>query len=134
MIAADTNVLARFFLDDDVNQSKLAKEFIVKHTQNGTLYLSSFMLMELVWLLTSKGLGRHQIVPILDKLVNTDGIHIGQKPILLAALNLFRKHNISFSDCLITADADVTVNANTATFDQAMIKATKRCCIVGELC
>lgn len=132
MLALDTNVIARYLLDDDANQSRLSADVLLKYTQRGALYLSPFMLMELVWLLKAKGLEKHEIVPIIEKLVQTDGILVGQKNVVVSAINIFRKRNLSFTDCLIAADGDINANANTATFDQAMIKANIRCKPVEE--
>lgn len=127
MIAADTNVLARFILDDDSKQSAISREFLEKHTQEAELYLSPFMILELAWLLKSKGLVRHQIITILDKLIHADGVTVGQKNIVVAALDLYANHNISFADCLISTDAFLTANAKLATFDQNLCKVDARC-------
>lgn len=127
MIAADTNILARAILEDDDEQSQIAQAFLEQHTKAGDLYLSPYMLLELAWLLKSKGLARHQIAPILEKLIHAGGVTVGQKSMLIAALQLYTKNNISFADCLITTDASITANAKTATFDQALQKADSRC-------
>jgi predicted nucleic-acid-binding protein len=126
MLAADTNILARYLLDDDKNQSPLAARFLNHFSKKGTLYFSPFMLMELAWLLKAKGLERQEIVSILEKLVDTDGVLIGQKNVVISALHNYRKHNISFSDSMIVADADINANANTATFDNGIIKSNIR--------
>ncbi len=127
MIAVDTNVLARSILDDDEEQSPIAKDFLRRHTEKGRLYLSPFVMMELVWVLKSRGLKRHQIVPILEKLTEIDGIDIGKRNVIVSALNLYRKFNISFSDCLIAADGQITANARTASFDEALRKSIAYC-------
>ena len=115
-------------MNDDNKQSPLSANFITENAEKGLLYLSPFILMELVWLLKAKGLSRQHIVPILEKLIDTDGVLIGQKNVIVSAVNLYRKHNLSFSDCLIAADGDINANANTAVFfDQAMIKLCPRC-------
>jgi predicted nucleic-acid-binding protein len=127
MITADTNILARAILNDDHKQSHVAQQFLEHHTEKGNLYLSPFMLLELAWLLKSKGLERQQIVLVLEKLIHADGISIGQKNTLLAALRMYATNSISFADCLITCDASFSANAQTATFDRKLQKADKRC-------
>lgn len=130
MISADTNILARVILDDDVKQSKKAREFLEKHTKKKELYLSPFMVLELAWLLKSKGLSRQKIAMILEKLIHADGVVVGQKNILVAAINMYHKHNVSFADCLITHDAKLSVNAKTASFDRALCKAETSCMLL----
>lgn len=127
MIAADTNILARVILEDDNNQTKIARHFLEKHTKEENLYLSPFMFLELAWLLKSKGISRHEIALILEKIVHSSGTIIGHKNILVAAIHLYSKANVSFADCLITMDAKLSVNAKTATFDQALRKADSNC-------
>lgn len=129
MISADTNILARVILEDDNIQTKIARNFLEKHTQQENLYFSAFMLLELAWLLKSKGVTRHEIALILEKIIHSSGVVIGQKNILVAAVHLYAKHNISFADCLITMDAKLSANAKTATFDQALCKADSNCVI-----
>lgn len=127
MISADTNILARAILEDDSNQTKIARSFLEKHTKQENLYLSPFMLLELAWLLKSKGISRPEIALILEKIVHSSGTLIGQKNVLVAAIHLYAKNNISFADCLISMDAKLSVNAKTATFDQALRKADSNC-------
>jgi predicted nucleic-acid-binding protein len=127
MISADTNIFARVILNDDRKQSHIAQEFLEHHTQKGDLYVSPYMLLELVWLLKSKGLERQQIVLIIEKLIHIDGIMVGQKNILLAALRMYAANNIGFADCLITCDASVTASAKTVTFDRSLQKVDERC-------
>ena len=127
MIAADTNVLARAILEDDHHQTKTAKTFLEKHCQNADLYLSPFMLLELAWILKGKGIKRQEIAVILEKIVHADGVSVGLKNIVVAAIDLYSKNNISFADCLITVDATISVSAKTATFDAALRKVSLHC-------
>lgn len=129
MIGVDTNIIARAILEDDAKQSQIAQVFLEKHTKAGNLYLSPYMLLELSWLLKSKGLSRQQIAPILEKLIHTDGVSVGQKSTLIAALHLYSKKNISFSDSLIACDDRLNANAKTATFDLLLQKADPQYCV-----
>lgn len=129
MIGADTNIIARAILEDDSKQSQLAQQFLEKNSKAGNLYLSPYMLLELSWLLKSKGFSRQQIAPILEKLLHSDGVTVGQKSILIAALHLYSKKNISFTDCLIACDCRLTANAKTATFDLLLQKTDPQHCV-----
>lgn len=127
MISPDTNILARAILEDDSDQTAISQRFLEKHAEKGELYLSPYMLQELVWLLQAKQLGRAEIVPVLEKLLHTRGVLVGQKTVLTLALANYAKSKLSFTDCLITADAHLSANAKTATFDKAMQKANSLC-------
>ncbi len=132
MISPDTNILARAILEDDAKQSPIAQAFLEQHTKAGNLYISPYMILELAWLLKSKGFERHEISPILEKLIHANGVNVGQKSILISALNLYAKNNISFTDCLISSDSKMTANANTSTFDLAFQKADSYCVSPSE--
>ena len=54
MISVDTNILARVISEDDEKQSKISKKFLLEHAQKGDLYISSYVVLELAWLLKSK--------------------------------------------------------------------------------
>lgn len=127
MISPDTNILARAILEDDLEQTGISQRFLEKHAEKGELYLSPYMLQELVWLLQAKGLARIEIVPVLEKLLHTQGVLVGQKTVLTLALANYAKTKLSFTDCLITADAHLSANAKTATFDKAMQRANSLC-------
>jgi predicted nucleic-acid-binding protein len=127
MIAVDTNVLARAILNDDTIQSRIAKQLLSNLGASDSLYVSPFVVMELAWLLRSKGFKRTEIVPVLQQILESDGVEFGKKNILIAALDLYRKNNISFSDCLIAADGHLSANAKTATFDDDLRKSVSFC-------
>jgi predicted nucleic-acid-binding protein len=127
MIAVDTNILARAILNDDPVQSRIARQLLSSQGSTENLYISPFVMMELVWLLRSKGFKRAEIIPVLERLLESDGVDFGKKNILVAALELFKKCNISFSDCLVAADGHLSANAKTATFDEDMRKLVPFC-------
>ncbi len=127
MIAVDTNVLARAILNDDTVQSRIAKQLLSNLGASDSLYVSPFVVMELTCLLRSKGFKRTEIIPVLERLLESDGVEFGKKNILIAALDLYRKNNISFFDCLIAADGHLSANAKTATFDDDLRKSLSFC-------
>ena len=127
MISVDTNILARVILDDDEKQSKISKKFLLEHAQKGDLYISSYVVLELAWLLKSKAFTKQKVIEILDKIIHLQGADIGNRHILIAALDLYAKHNVSFADCLITMDGKLTKSAETATFDRVLCKASSLC-------
>jgi predicted nucleic-acid-binding protein len=51
MIGVDTNILLRFLVDDDPEQSRLAREFLAACTPERPAYICSVTLAETVWVL-----------------------------------------------------------------------------------
>lgn len=133
MIGVDTNIIARAILEDDPKQIHIAQQFLEKNSKLGNLYLSPYMLLELSGLLKSKDFSRQQIATILEKLLHSDGVVVGQKSILIAALHLYSKKNISFTDCLISCDCHLTSNAKTVTFDRLLQKADPQHCVGPDI-
>lgn len=127
MISVDTNVLARAILNDDKTQSSIAKKLLSNLGASQKLYVSSYVIMELTWLLRSKGFKRTDILPVLERLLESEGVEFGKKNTLITAIDLYRKNNISFSDCLIAADGHLSANAKTATFDEDFRKSVSLC-------
>ena len=86
MISLDTNVLARSILNDDEIQSPLAKEKIRKILKREEIFISSFVVMELVWLMKVKKKSKELITSVLNSLLNTTGITIGSDKTVRLAL------------------------------------------------
>ncbi len=128
MIAADTNVFVRVLLLDDVNQAKIAEDFLSKTTQKGGLFVSSFTILELAWVLKSQGKSKEEIVTALEKIVNAQGVKISARTVILAALARFRvaPNSVGLADCLILSDA-LENGAKLATFDENLRKFDSRC-------
>jgi predicted nucleic-acid-binding protein len=72
MISLDTNILARFLLNDDPVQFKLARDLLA-HPNNYTA--PPTVLLELVWVLESYDCTRAEIMQALRKLRH----HFSQK-------------------------------------------------------
>lgn len=127
MLSLDTNILARVILDDDKKQTPVCRELIKRHAQEGNIYLSPFMLIELGWLLQAKKVPKHKIITTLEKLIHAESILVGQKHIVVAALEMYSKSNVGIEDCFITADSQYTANAKLVTYDKALQKASPQC-------
>ncbi len=54
MISVDTNVLARAVLNDDAIQSPIAREHFRKILKKDEIFVSSFAILELAWLMKVK--------------------------------------------------------------------------------
>ena len=54
MIGVDTKVLVRAYLEDDKDQAKEAQEFLKNATKEKSLFISSYAILEFVWVLKVK--------------------------------------------------------------------------------
>jgi predicted nucleic-acid-binding protein len=115
----DTNVLARFFLQDDPQQSPKADAVMgsLSVAEPGWIGLAS--ILELVWVISSqKRLDRRGITTILSQLLTREEIVVEQAGIVQSALLLYRIGNADFADCLIASSAKAAGCIRTVTFDR----------------
>lgn len=89
MIGLDTNVLLRYFMQDDVRQSAYAETLIRTLSLSNKGFISLVVLVELVWVLHyAFQLGRYDVHTILSQLVNMPEIKIQNAVHFLRALRL----------------------------------------------
>jgi predicted nucleic-acid-binding protein len=75
MIGIDTNILLRFLVDDDPEQSAIARQFMGLRNSEDPAYVSAVVLAETVWFLTRRlDYPRSQIAEMLGLLVQAEGI------------------------------------------------------------
>jgi predicted nucleic-acid-binding protein len=119
VIGLDTNVLARFLLQDDRLQSPKADVIMGTLTAEEPGWVGVATLLELVWVLGSKNrFSRIAIASVLDQILSREEIAIEQLDCVQNALLLFRKGNADFADCLIASSARAAGCSRTFTFDR----------------
>ncbi len=124
MIGLDTNVLVRYIVQDDPEQSGQASAFMEKNcTKEDPGFVNLIVLIELVWVLKiAYQYDKKTIQNVLQQLLITTELHIEQTNNVWRALYEFKKGTADFADYLIAAinrehNCDMTV-----TFDR---KASK---------
>lgn len=119
MIAIDTNVLVRIFIQDDSDQTRQAITFIRRLSSTEPGWVGPYTLLEMSWvLLRIYGLKREQVIQAIEGLLSTDPIVMDQPETVRAALSCFRKGKADFADCLIAASARAAGCTRTVTFDK----------------
>lgn len=119
MIGLDTNILARFLLQDDPLQSPKADAIMGSLTAEDPGWVAVATLLELAWVLGSRNrFNREAIASVLDRILSREEIVIEQPDCVQNALLLFRKGNADFADCLIASSAKAAGCAKTVTFDR----------------
>jgi predicted nucleic-acid-binding protein len=123
--ALDTNVLARFFIDDpdDAQAAKQRPAAVVALSERA--FVSVTVLLEFEWVMRGfYGLPRSEIARVLFALVSVEHVSIEDRGAVLAALEAF-KQGIDFADALHLlrpshASAFVT-------FDRVLAKRAQGC-------
>ena len=120
MIGTDTNILVRAFLEDDKNQYKEAKQFLENAAKSGKLFISSYAILEFVWVLKVKKISREVIYDAVITLCDSSGVIIGNKEIVIKALEKYRKGRADFGDYMILAEGEANRTHKIKTFDKIL--------------
>jgi predicted nucleic-acid-binding protein len=119
VIGLDTNILVRFFAQDDRVQSPIADRVMGSLTLENPGWVGVATILELVWVLGSKNrFDRKTITKTLDKLLSREEIVIEQPESVQNAFRLFRRGNADFADCLIASSAQAAGCVRVVTFDR----------------
>ena len=124
MIGLDTNVLVRYIVQDDPEQSAAAVRFIEgRCTAQAPGYVSVPVLMELVWVLTSAyDHEKAAVIPVIRQILRTAELAIEDRQIVWAALREFESGAADFADYLIAHRNHARGCTRTYTFD---LRATR---------
>lgn len=103
MIGVDTNILVRYFLQDDPNQCRAVNRLLEEvETHTGTLFVNTTVLCELCWVLESVyGYTKTHIAEIIEKMIRSPYFIIENAEIAWEAMMLYKKSGIDFADLLI---------------------------------
>lgn len=133
MIGVDTNILVRAILEDDAKQAKIAQSLLKKLAKNKQLFISSHTLLEMVWVLKGRERSREDICQCVLDLIDSPGIIIGQKEVVISALEKYRKGKADFGDYMILAEGEYFGTAELASFDKILCKDTANCLEPGRI-
>ncbi|MDN5881631.1 MAG: type II toxin-antitoxin system VapC family toxin [Nitrosospira sp.] len=125
MIGLDTNVLVRYIMQDDPEQSPQASALIESLTAGNAGFITLVSAVELVWVLGAcYGLGRRQLADALEALLRTRELILEHAEIVLRATSIYRGTKADFADCLIGEAAASAGCEQTVTFDRGAAKHT----------
>jgi predicted nucleic-acid-binding protein len=124
VIGLDTNVLVRYVMQDDPRQSPRATKLIDSLSSQAPGFVPVVALVELVWVLSaSYGLGRPQVVTVLETLVRSKELVIDRADLVTQALSRYGAGSADFADALIERIAAAAGCSATVTFDSAAVKS-----------
>jgi len=119
VIGIDTNVLIRYYVDDNPKQHRKAKSFI----DSNDIFISNLVLAESYWVLSKLyKISSEDIEQVFTHIKRSSNMHLENDTVFARSVATWKNTNCDFSDALI--DSIHKANGfNTATFD---ITASKK--------
>ena len=125
MIGLDTNVLVRYFAQDDPKQTPVANRIMAGLSKDEPAFISLVTLCELVWVLEDAYQQKKlRILDVLRGLLESDEIEIENKSVAWAAFGTHRDAALDFSDAIIVESGKDAGCAHTVTFDKLAARTT----------
>ena len=123
MIGLDTNVLVRYIMQDNPEQSSKANQLIENLTKDKRAYFSHITLVEIIWVLEScYELDKNDVIKVIDGILRSRELCTENSEVLWRAFRLFQQSNADFSDCLISVTGLKDGCKKTYTFDKKAAK------------
>jgi len=133
MIGLDSNVLVRYFAQDDEVQAALAGRTIDALSERSPGYVSLVSLTELCWVLVrSYDLDRASAADIVERLLDSREIVVNRSDTVRRALRLYRTTAADMADCLIERLGADDGCETTLTFDTRAARDTGMTLLVPE--
>jgi len=120
MIGLDTNVLVRYFAQDDPVQSAKATELIERRlSQRDPGFISLVAMVETVWVLQrAYSLGNLAVATAIERTLQADALVVENEQEVFTAMIALKEGQGSFADALIGALGTKAGCVTTVTFDQ----------------
>ena len=119
MTGLDTNVLVRYFVQDDAVQSRRAFEIIDRFTEDEPGFISLVTMIEMVWVLGSTyGQSDQQIAKYIERMLQADTLFVQNEEEVFTAVVALKSGRGSFDDALIGALGKWAGCRSTLTFDK----------------
>jgi predicted nucleic-acid-binding protein len=119
MIGLDTNILVRYFVKDESDQTRLAVNLVQGLSRSEQGWVAQATILELFWAVSRiYRVNKTGQIRILDTLLASRDIVVERDNMVRVALELYRNGNADFPDCLIAASAQAAGCTRTVTFDR----------------
>lgn len=119
MIGLDTNILVRYFTQDEPAQSRRATRIIESLTEEEPGFISLVVMVETVWVLRRVyRLSSKQIAQSIERILQADTFAVQNEQQVFTAMTALKTGVGSFSDALIAALGVWAGCAATVTFDR----------------
>ena len=119
MIGLDTNILIRYFAQDDPVQSPKATQIIERRlSEENRGFISVVAMVETVWVLhRAYGLPDHKIATVIEHTLQADVVVVENEQEVFTAMIALKEGRGSFADALIGALGASAGCIRTLTFD-----------------
>lgn len=122
LIGIDTNVLARYIVQDEPNQAEQASQFLESLTADKKGFICVIVIIELIWLLRKVyKQTRLQVAKVLDELLEIDTLVFEQREHIVYSLSIYKNVSSDFSDILLNRLNQQFGCDYTVTFDENAI-------------
>ena len=124
MIGLDTNILVRYFAQDDPIQSPKATEIIERRlSEENRGFVSVVAMVETVWVLDrAYNLPDHEIATAIERTLQADVLVVENEQEVFTAMIVLKEGRGSFADALIGALGARAGCIRTLTFDQKALR------------
>lgn len=124
MIGLDTNILLRVFVTEGGSDEAKARSFLATHSAPGAFFVTTIVLVELVWTLRSRyRLSRSAVADALRALLDSDDFVIERREFAEEALALHSSRNSDFADAMIAKSCMAAGCARVVTLDKPAAKS-----------
>jgi predicted nucleic-acid-binding protein len=117
VLAADTNVWARAYLNDDAVQAAKARSALARARSEEGVFVPLLVLAELSWVLRGRW-ERERVLNTLEGMLQTHGVSVESPALVRRALEAARKGRVGFADHLIAEVALESGAREVITFDK----------------
>ena len=122
MIGLDTNILIRYFTQDDDAQYAAAAKVINALTPDLTGFVSQIVIAELMWVCQfSYHFKKQELEHVVEKLLRSKELVVERAEIVAQSLVKFRHSRANFADCLIERCSQAAGCEYTLTFDKGAV-------------
>ena len=123
MIGLDTNLLVRFFIQDDAAQTAAVSRLFATLNAQNPGFVSLVVLAELHWVLERFYKVDHESrMVITESLLSADQLKMESSAVVWQALAMAKANKSDFADCLVTKLAESTGCEVVYTFDKLAAK------------
>lgn len=124
MTGLDTNVIVRYLVQDDPEQSTAASRLFDTFTVDAPGFVAAIAVVELVWVLQScYDAGQDDIERAIEALLRSRELVVERAELIWQSLRVFAKSSADFADCLIERCGYAAGCDRTMTFDKNAAKA-----------
>lgn len=119
MIGLDTNILLRFVLEDDAEQSSKVADLFRRLPEIGPGYINCITLMEFAWFLRQRiKLTRSQVIEGISDLLESEDLVIENERDVEETLGIMETSQAEFADVFIAVRNRNAGCMSTMTFDE----------------